>query len=347
MPVQREVDQGLGAVLSGGLAVRLCHSGLVLSWLLHDVCRVRCCRGRFSQRPIRAERDARQADSMGIDRGTGLSVLAPLANVTALSSFIGLVTERWNLVYEMTRRDVLDRYAGQALGAFWVIFSPLLMMGVYVFAFTVLFTSRISAEGSATEYAGYILAALAPWLTITEVLGRAPTAITGNAGLVKQVIFPNEVLPLKMVLGALPSLVINLFVVLLLIVLAGDVHPLGWLLLPIPILCLVLMATGFAYFLAAIGVFLKDTKDIVAVLVTIGFFLHPMIYAPGVAPRWLAAFFYLSPISYVLWGFRDAIYYGGIVNPYIWIAMVAFSILIFEIGYRTYRILKPIFGNVL
>ena len=276
-----------------------------------------------------------------------LKVLAPGANVAAMREFALLASERRGLVYEMTCRDVLDRYAGQALGAGWVIVAPLLQMGVYVFAFTVLFASRLSAQGSKAEYASFILAALAPWIAITEVLGRAPSAITASAGLVKQVVFPNEVLPLKITLGAAPTLAIGLVVVLVMALIGGHARPLGWLLLPIPILCLAAMLAGMTYLLASIGVFLRDTKDIVAVLLSIGFFLHPIIYAPGVAPRALDLVFHLSPFSYVLWCFRDCLFYGGIVSPAVWVAMVALSAIVFAVGYRVYRMLRPVFGNVI
>jgi lipopolysaccharide transport system permease protein len=276
-----------------------------------------------------------------------LRVLAPRANWAALREFAALTKERRVLLYEMSRRDVLDRYAGQALGAGWVIAAPLLQMAVYVFAFTVLFSSRLSVQGSKAEYVAFILAGLVPWIAISEVLGRAPTIVTASAGLVKQVVFPNEVLPLKVTLGALPTLTVSLAVVLVVALIGGQSHPLGWLLLPIPILCLGLMAAGFAYFLAPVGVFLKDTKDIVSVLLSIGFFLHPIIYAPGVAPPELEFAFHLSPISYVIWCFRDTLFYGGIEHPYLWVVAVLLSCGIFSVGYRVYRMLRPLFGNVL
>jgi lipopolysaccharide transport system permease protein len=276
-----------------------------------------------------------------------LRVLAPRANLAAICEFGYLLAERWILVYELTCRDVLDRYAGQALGTAWVIAAPLLQMCVYVFAFTVLFASRLSAEGSNAEYVSFILSALAPWIVVSEILGRAPTVVTASAGLVKQVVFPSEVLPLKVTLGASPTLGIGVAVVLIIALISGHAHPLGWLILPVPILCLALMSAGFCYFLGALGVFLKDTKDIVQVLLSIGFFLHPIIYAPGVAPHGLEMLFYFSPISYVLWGFRDALFYGGITDLWIWGAMILLSSAIFVLGYRTFRMLRPVFGNAL
>lgn len=258
-----------------------------------------------------------------------------------------MLRQRKELALALARRDILDRYAGQFLGGLWAIANPLLLMAVYVFAFTVLFQGRLSSEGSTLEYTAYVLAGLVPWVAMTEVIGRAPAAVTSNANLVRQIVFPNELLPLKIAFGALPTLVLGLAVALFVCALSGHASVLGWALLPIPVLCHVLMSTGFAYLLAAFGVFVRDIKDVVAVMLSIGLFLHPIIYAPGVGPKALQLLFYFSPISYVLWIFRDAAFYGGVTDPWVWIAAVLLSVGIFATGFRVYTILQPSFGNAL
>jgi lipopolysaccharide transport system permease protein len=225
--------------------------------------------------------------------------------------------------------------------------NPLLVMGIYVFAFAVLFRGRVSADGGGLEYTAYVLAALAPWIALTEVLGRAPMAVLGNANLVKQIVFPSQVLPLKVALGALPTLGIGLGVALLLAALAGHAHPLGWLLLPIPIAAQLLMSSGLAFLLAALGVFVRDIKDVVGVLLTVGLFLHPIVYAPGAVPRALDLLFHASPFSYLLWCYRDAVFHGAVTEPWTWLVMVLLSAAVFGLGYRVYRMLQPSFGNAL
>ena len=276
-----------------------------------------------------------------------LKIIDPRANTSAVGEFGMLIWRQKTLVWEMTRRDILERYAGQVLGGVWALLNPLLIMFVYVFAFTVIFNTRLSVEDSTLSYAAYILAGLAPWIAMTEVLGRASTAVTGNASLVKQIVFPTEILPIKVALGATPTLIVGLVVVLMICILSGHGHPLGLLLLPIPVFCQLLMSLGFAFLLSAVGVFLRDIKDVVGVLLTVSFFLLPIIYAPGVAPRALEFAFYLSPVSYLLWCYRDVILYGGVTTPAIWLAMIVLSSVIFTFGYRIFRMLQPSFGNAL
>jgi lipopolysaccharide transport system permease protein len=160
-------------------------------------------------------------------------------------------------------------------------------------------------------------------------------------------VFPNELLPLKIAFGALPTLLLGLLVTLIICALTGHASTAGWTLLPIPIICYFLMSTGFAYILAAFGVFVRDIKDVVGVWLSIGLFIHPIIYAPGMAPKALQVLFYFSPISYVLWVFRDAAFYGGVTDPWVWIGAVVLSLGIFATGFRVYTILQPSFGNAL
>lgn len=276
-----------------------------------------------------------------------LKVLDPKANIAALRELVPLLRQYHELTWEMARRDILDRYTGQVLGGLWAVGNPLLLMAVYAFAFTFIFRGRLGTEGSPEAYTVYLLAGLGPWIALQEALGRAPTAISGNAGLVKQIVFPGEILPLKIVLGAIPTLLVGLGVTIVLALVNHLARPAGWLLLPPVIVCHVLMTAGLSYMLAAVGVFVRDIKDVVSIVLAMGLFLHPILYAPGIAPRFLELAFFASPFSYLIWCYRDAVFYGEVTRVWAWMVMPLVSIVLFAIGYRVFRMLRPTFGNVL
>ena len=123
---------------------------------------------------------------------TALKIIAPAPNRIALCHFSSLIRRHHELVWEMTRREILDRYTGQVLGSLWAIGLPLLTMGIYVFAFLVLFQGRLPGSTTSLGYAVFVLAGLAPWMAVQEALGRGTTAVSSNANLVKQIVFPNE-----------------------------------------------------------------------------------------------------------------------------------------------------------
>lgn len=276
-----------------------------------------------------------------------LKILEPQANVAALRELADLFRKHRELTWAMAYRDILDRYAGQVLGGLWAIGSPLLIMAVYIFVFTFVFKVRLGTELQPGNYTVYLLAGLAPWMALQEALGRGPMAVVGNANLVKQIVFPSEILPLKIVLGTLPTLLVGLAVTMGLSIVSGTARPLGWLLLPAAILPQMIMTAGLVYLLAAIGVFVRDVKDVVSILLTLGLFLHPILYAPNSTPRILDLAFQASPVSHVVWCYRDALYYGGVTRPWSWIMAPLSSIVLFAFGYRVYRMLRPSFGNAL
>jgi lipopolysaccharide transport system permease protein len=276
-----------------------------------------------------------------------LRILDFRAHIAAGRQFATLLRERTPLIVAMTRRDIADRYAGQAFGVAWAVLSPLLVMAVYLMAFGLIFKGRLGTGDDGSAYIAYMLAGLVPWLTLQEGVSRATTAISGQTNLVKQIVFPSEILPLRVALATLPNLAIGLIVVIPLAMWSGHWSVTGlFVLLPVCLFFSLLLISGLAFWLAAIGVFLRDIKDIIGFLMGVGLFVHPIIYPPGAAPAWLEALFFASPFSYMLWCFRAAL----VAEPqptWVWIVYAVVSVLAFSTGWRAFRLLKPTFGNVL
>jgi lipopolysaccharide transport system permease protein len=269
------------------------------------------------------------------------------ANLGAATQAAQLLWLRRELLLEMTRRDVVDRYAGQVLGSSWAIIAPLLTMATYVLAFGVIFRSRMGPTDDGTGYVAFALAGLVPWMGLQEGLTRSTTAIVGNGNLVKQIVFPSEVLPLKVALGTLPALMIGLLACICVSAFAGRLDPLRLLLLPPALACYILLLAGLCYLLAAVGVFVRDVKDLVAFLLTVGLFLHPVLYTPAGTPGWLAPIFMASPFSHMIWCFRDALIGHDPQHVWSWAVFPIVSVVAFLLGWRTFRMLKPTFGNAL
>ncbi len=122
----------------------------------------------------------------------------------AFQEIIQLLYKHRYLTWEMTKRDITDRYSGQVLGAVWAIVHPLSLMGIYVFIFAFVFNANVGhIKEVPLDYTVYLLSGLIPWLTFQEALIKGTTSISSNATLVKQVVFPIEILPVK---GSLATL---------------------------------------------------------------------------------------------------------------------------------------------
>ena len=277
-----------------------------------------------------------------------LGVFNPAANFGAFNAAANLTHRHRGLVIAMTKRELTDRYTGQFLGAAWAIISPMLTMLIYVLVFTFIFRGRLGAAGETTAFTAYALAGLAPWLAFGEGLSRTVGAVSGNANLVKQIVFPLEVLPLKVVLATLPTLAIGLTFAVVASGLAGLLDPLRLLIeLPVAVASYLLFVAGLGFFVAAFGVFVRDLKDVIAFALGIGMFLLPIIYPPGAAPGPLRQTFGFNPVANMIFCFHDAIVGPVDAGHHGWIVFPLTALVTFALGWRTFRLLKPGFGNAL
>lgn len=270
------------------------------------------------------------------------------SNWEAFRELLALLTRHRQLTVEMARRELTDRYLGQVLGTFWILGHPLIFLMVYLFVFVFVFKVRLGGTVQLPlDYTTYLLSGLIPWLGFQESMSKGSTVILANANLVKQVIFPIEILPVKGVMTSILTMVI-LFVGLIVYVLISY-HSLLWtyLFLPLLMVCQALAMIGISYILSSVGVYFRDLKDFVQVFSVIGVYLMPAFYLPESVPELLRPLIYLNPFSYMIWCYQDALYFGRLEHWWAWIAFVGMSLGIFIIGYRTFKTLKTMFGNAL
>jgi lipopolysaccharide transport system permease protein len=248
----------------------------------------------------------------------------------------------------MTKREVTQRYVGQVFGTLWAIGHPIALMLVYVFIFAFVFKMRIGGTRELPlNYTTYMLSGLIPWITFQEVMSKSTTVITGDASLVKQVVFPIEVLPVKSVLSALPTQLVATSLLFIYILLTHGIPFLMNVLFPLLFFIQILAMIGTSYLFSAIGVYFRDLKDFVQVYCTIGFFIVPILYLPKMVPKILQPVLYLNPFSYLIWCYQDVFYFGRFEHWWAWIVFSIMSLGVFYFGYRVFRKLKIMFGNVL
>jgi lipopolysaccharide transport system permease protein len=260
--------------------------------------------------------------------------------------FVSLLSRHARLLVVMAGREVTDRFAGSALGAVWALAHPLFLMGLFVCVFTFIFGMRFPGEGG-LHYSIFLIAGYLPWMVLQDVTVKSCTAISGNANLVKQVVFPLEVLPLKSVLASLLPQMIGLAFLLVYSLLSTGALPGTWILLPLILLMQIIGLFGLAFLLSAIATYVRDLKEIMTLHALAGLYLLPILYVPGAVPGLVMKVLAVNPFSHPVWVFQDALFYGSIVHPWSWAITAAGSVLLFVVGYGLFRKLKVYFGNVL
>jgi len=277
-----------------------------------------------------------------------LRALNPRGHWQATKEITLLLTRFRQLTWELTRRELSERYAGQMFGWVWAAAHPILLMAVYLFIFAFVFKVRVGGTLSLPlDYPTYLLSGLIPWIAMQEAVSRGTVSITGNSRLVKQVVFPIEILPVKVVLSTLPAQIVSHLILLVYLAATSQPIPATYALLPLLILLQTAAMIGLCYVLAAAQVFVRDTKDFVIVFTTIGAYLAPVFYLPEMVPGVFRRFLYLNPFSYVVWSYQDALYFGRFEHPYAMPLFAALSVMTFYLGYRVFRFGKIFFGDAL
>ena len=265
-----------------------------------------------------------------------------------LRAMLGHLVRHRRLTWEMAKRDVTEKYAGQALGTLWAIGHPLALMGVYIFMFAYVLKIKIGGtRDMPLDFTTYLLAGLIPWLSMQDAMSKGVNAVTGSRNLVKQVVFPLEILPLKGIFASmLTQLVATALLISYVFVNYGSI-PWTFALLPVLWILQILFIGGISYILASIGPYFRDLKDFVQVFCVVGVYIMPTIYLPAWVPNKLRPLIYANPFSHVIWCFQDVCYFGRIEHPYAWVVFATMSLGLFYVGYRTFHRLKIGFGSVL
>lgn len=259
---------------------------------------------------------------------------------------LAFLRQRRHLIIELVRCDLRERYIGHAFGAVWHILHPLLMVTIYVLVFSYLFKADLHQGGNG-DYITYAFSGLIPWLALQEGLYRGTSSITAQPYLARQADFPLEVLPIKTVLGILPTLIVLTLAFVAVCVVRGVSLPASTLLLPLYWILLIGFLIGMAYALGALAVFVPDVRDVLQVILSLGLFVSPILYLPGAAPRWLSAFFVLNPFSYVILPHKDLVFYGTVENVNVWIIFILLDVFVLVVGVMLFRHLKAVFAEAL
>jgi lipopolysaccharide transport system permease protein len=208
------------------------------------------------------------------------------------------------LIRVMARRDIVGRYRGSFGGAFWTIINPLLLMLTYFFVFGVVLRSRFGQDQSRSGFALYFLAGMLPWLAFSEAAGRSPGVMLEHRNFVKKLVFAVETLPVNLVAAGLVSelFAVVLFCAFLLAVRGGVPPSVVW--LPALLIPQVLFTTGVSWFLAALGVFVRDLGQVMGFVLTIWFFVTPICYPEASLPQAARVLLSKNPIYVLVRGYR-------------------------------------------
>lgn len=253
------------------------------------------------------------------------------------------------LIFQMARREVVGRYRGSVMGLAWSFFNPILMLVIYTFVFSTVFKARwgVGGEESQVDFAVVLFVGMIVHSLFAECVNRAPHLIIGNTSYVKKVVFPLETLPWVAMGSALFHTAISL-VVLLGVQLALDARlPMTALLLPLVLLPLIFATMGFAWFLAATGVYVRDIGQTTGILTTVLLFLSPVFYPISILPEKFQLALMFNPLTFIIEQAREVVIWGRLPD---WTGLGLYSIsslVIAWVGFWWFQKTRRGFADVL
>jgi lipopolysaccharide transport system permease protein len=207
---------------------------------------------------------------------------------------------------QLVRRDFESRYVGSALGFAWSFVQPLWQLVLFSFVFSLVL--RVPTLGQPTErFWVFLFSGLLPWLAIHEGLMRGSTAVTDNAGMVKKLRFPSEVLVVTVALSALLHQAIAGVVFVGVLAALGELswQGLPWLMLALPLQLALTIGLGLLF--AAVQVFVRDLAQLLGLVLGAWFYLTPIVYPPAMVPAPYRSWIELNPLSGLVELYRRAL----------------------------------------
>ena len=244
-------------------------------------------------------------------------------------------------------RDLSNRYRGSALGWLWYVLNPLLMLSVFTLVFSGIFRMRWGGgEGSTFMFALNLFAGLLVHSFFAEAWQRGCQSVLTQPSLVKKVTFPLALLPAVVSLSALAHCLLGLFVLFMLVLIAGEGgFRAAYFLVTIP--PMVLLAIGGAWVVAGLTVYIRDLAQVVGLGLSAMLFLAPVFYPLTQVPERLQAWMLINPVTLPAESLRAALL-GGTPPPTEWILWYWGAALVVPfLGLALFRFLSRGFADVL
>ncbi len=252
-----------------------------------------------------------------------------------------------SLIGSFVKRDLMARYKGSAIGLFWSVIHPLIMLALYSFVFSKILKVRVGAEEGTGNFAIYLFCGMLPWNAFAEAINRSSGVVLEHANLIKRTIFPAEILPVYLVVSGIVNELIGLVILFAALLFTGHHFSLLVLALPAILLLQVTFTVGLAWIVAGTTVFIRDLGQIMGVGLTLWLFLTPIFYPPTLVPAEWRILLSMNPMYAVVEAYRSLILLG---RPPAWPSLAVLGVCAlttFVIGHRIFRRMQPAFADVI
>jgi ABC-type polysaccharide/polyol phosphate export permease len=261
--------------------------------------------------------------------------------------FLRNLVERRNLLFQLVRRDFTQRFVGSAAGWLWGVIHPLVLLIAWTFVFKICLHVQLPKGEITQNYPLFLFAGFLPWLLFQDTVQRAASSMIDNQNLITKTIFPAEVVPVSIFLSSMVNHVIALGLVLGAVGIWERHFSVMVLFLPVYIFFLGLFAVGVSWIVSSLHVYLRDTAQVLTVVLTFWFWFTPIFISEDRLPDWARPLLNLNPLALVVRAYRLRLLTSRWPDPQELAVIAAWGIVTFLAGGLFFRHLKRGFADVL
>lgn len=240
------------------------------------------------------------------------------------------------------KKDIRGRYKGSVLGIFWSFLNPLLQVIVYWIVFPYLM------RGTMENYLLYLITGIIPWNFFSSTVIGGISTIKGNAGIIKKVYFPREILLLSQVASGLVNFAISCVIILVFCV--GTGAGISYYILAAPLVALIesMMILGIILILGSANVYVQDIEQIMSFILNMLLYGTPIIYSMDLFSNsnpLLVRLITLNPMTTIINAYRDIFLYQQWPDFFRLGLVFLLDIILIVVGYAVFKRLEKGFAE--
>ena len=245
-----------------------------------------------------------------------------------------------DLIWDLTKRDFRERFAGSILGAIWAFIWPLVNLFIYIVIFGKFMGGRLPGSSDVYAYSIYLSVGLIPWASFSSSIARSTTVFLDKKDIISKI---NVSLPSLLVFinlsEAITFIITNVFLFVFML-LIGYEFTLKLLLFPFIYLLQQILAFGLGLLSATLTVFLRDLKEVVGIILQLWFWFTPIVYVSDILPDVVRGILVFSPAFVITESYHRLFVFNDYPSVSSLVVLCAIAHGILFVAYALFRALE-------
>lgn len=255
----------------------------------------------------------------------------------------------YRMIYNFFKINLKDKYMASTLGGVWAILNPMIMLGIFTFIFGFVYKARLPGASTTLAYVIWLISGYGPWLAISEGLLNSSNSVISNTGVVKNMAFKTEILPISSILVSIVPLAVSLCFLMLIMFFDGNL-PTWQAFMVIPVIAIMyLFMFGLGFFLSAVTVFLRDVAIVLPNILMIILFVSPIFYTVESMPKPIKILSAANPFYILTEGFRQPLVYHTVSAHLLYglLYVLLLAVMLYAVGLSRFKKVKGYFTSVI